>query len=75
MGKWYFSILPMILPLVGSYLKMRDSNTTGADDTIGTICVVAGPAIEGLQAGDESKAKKGIRAIRDACDLYLQTNP
>jgi hypothetical protein len=74
MAKYFFSMLPMILPLVGSFLKGRDSNATGADDAFGNIFIAAGPAMEDLQAGAETtRTRKAIAAIRDSCDAYLKT--
>lgn len=72
MGKWYFSLLPFILPMCGSYLKGRDSNTTGADDAVGTIMIAITPALEGISAGDESGVRKVMLAVRNVCDSYLQ---
>lgn len=71
MNKYYFTLLSLILPGAGAYLKMRDSNNTGADDVIGNICIAAAPAIDGLQMGDDSKVKKALTAIRDAINVYL----
>lgn len=75
MGKYFFSLLPMVLPMAGAYLKFRDTNSTGADDTFGDLMIVATPAIAGLQSGDESKVRKALKAIRDICDAYLAQSP
>lgn len=72
MGKWYLSILPMILLSVGAFLKGGDSNTTGADDAVGSICLAAAPAVEALQNNNEIGVRKAVQAIRDAADSYLQ---
>lgn len=72
MGKWYLDLLPMIAALVGSYLKGRDSNTTGADDAVGNILVAIAPAVEGIKSGENTgKVRKAMLAIRNAADAYL----
>jgi hypothetical protein len=73
MGRIYFAIMPLIMLSVGSYLKARDSNTTGADDVVGTLLLTASPAIDGLQAGDDSMVRKALKATRDVIDGYLAT--
>jgi hypothetical protein len=73
--KYFFTLLPLILPGAGAYLKSRDSNTTGADDAFGNVLIAAAPAVEGLQDGDESKVRKALIAIRDGIDNYLKLTP
>jgi hypothetical protein len=75
MGKWYFSILPMVLVAVGTFLKGKDSNNTGADDAVGNICLAAAPAAQSLQDNNETGVRKAMQAIRDAADAYLQQSP
>lgn len=71
MGKWYFSILPMILLSVGTFLKGRDANTTGGDDAVGGILLATAPAVEALQNNNESAVRKAMLAVRNAADAYL----
>ncbi len=75
MGKWYFAILPMVLLTVGTFLRGKDANDTGADDAIGTILVTAAPAIESLQNNNEGGVRKALKATRDAIDAYLNSAP
>jgi hypothetical protein len=69
--KYFFNLLPLILPSAAAYLKSRDSNNTGADDAVGNILIAVGPAIEAMTTGDDSKVRKALVAIRTIIDGYL----
>lgn len=71
MGSFYFSIMPMIMLVVGSFLRGRDKDSKGADDAIGQVLITAAPAIQGLQDGSESTVRKSLKAVRDVIDSYL----
>lgn len=71
MGKFYYSILPMILTAVGTFLRGKDADSKGADDAVGSILIAAAPAVQALQDGNESGVRKAVRALRDAADAYL----
>lgn len=74
MGKFYYTILPMIMLVVGSFLRSKDADTKGADDVIGQILITAAPAVESLQNENESGVRKALTAVRDVIDGYLATS-
>jgi hypothetical protein len=43
MGKWYLSILPMVLLTVGTFLRGKDADDKGPDDAIGKVLIAAAP--------------------------------
>lgn len=73
MGKFYFAILPMVLLMVGTFLRGRDSDDKGADDVVGQILIAAAPAVESLQSSNESGVRKALTAVRDVINGYLGT--
>jgi hypothetical protein len=71
MGKWYLSILPMVLLTVGTFLRGKDADDKGPDDAIGKVLIAAAPAVEALQNNNESGVRKALKATRDTIDAYL----
>lgn len=70
------SLLPVILPLAGSFLKGRDTNTTGGDDVFGDILIATSPVVSDLISSKDNpgKVRKAVVAIRSICDSYLALN-
>lgn len=73
--KALLAVLPMILIMIGNWLKGKDANTVGMDDAFGNVLISAAPAIEAFETGNENAFKKGLKATYVTLGNYLGYPP
>ena len=74
----FFTVLaPLAMASAGAALKAKDTNDTGADDTIGNLLILESPIVDMALNGqsDLKKTKKIMTAIRDGAQTWLDANP
>lgn len=67
----WITVLPLILTMVGTDIKNKDKNDTGADDFFGQLLIEISPAIVAYQLGQGTAVQKAVRIVRDRCNKYL----
>ena len=72
MKSFYLGLLTPALVYVGTLLKSKDTNTTGADDAFGDILIAAAPGVTAAMQGNERVLVRAMTTIRDTADSYLQ---
>lgn len=59
------------LRTVGLLLQHQDTNNTGNDDLIGSVCVTAADALSAYGASNETGLRRALTSLRDALNAYL----
>jgi hypothetical protein len=55
----------------GQILQSLDADSKGKDDIAGKALDIGGDIAMGFVNSDDKKVTKAVRAMRDACDAYL----
>ncbi|HKS27091.1 MAG TPA: hypothetical protein VJS44_04700 [Pyrinomonadaceae bacterium] len=70
--KYWLSVLPLAMAMVGGYLVGRDANTTGGDDEMGTLLTEISPDMPQVISGNEKATEKVMRVMYRISGSYLK---
>jgi len=71
-GPALYGFVALGLTKLGTWLKNKDTNTTGTDDFGGDLCIKLAPVIAALEDNHDTALKKALKTVRDLIDSYLQ---
>jgi hypothetical protein len=68
-------LVPGILTTIGTKLKNKDANNTGADDIGGNVCIALGPIVPAIIHGDVRTQRQVVGNAIAALEAYRDALP
>lgn len=69
--KLLLGLLPMFLIKIGNWMKNKDADDKGADDVFGNILIALAPALDAIDDGNETAARKALAVAYKTIGNYL----